>query len=101
MSYFYRRLIEILTNNWTLSELLRAPCTTKNQVLHIVIPCSNTDWFIQKLHNVEVALKHLSEHICIPFGINTQSITDGHRDKTLTLLWTIIFHFKVCFGDLV
>ncbi|XP_041346699.1 abnormal spindle-like microcephaly-associated protein homolog, partial [Gigantopelta aegis] len=73
------RLAEILTGEWKFSELLRTPATTK----------------MQKLHNVEIALKSFSNYLNIPAGTTTQSIVEGHREKTLTLLWAIIFHFKL------
>ena len=49
----------------------------------------------QKLHNVEVALQVLQENVRIPAGVTVNAIVEGHREKTLALLWTIIFHFKV------
>ena len=51
--------------------------------------------FIQRQHNVELALKELRKNLFLPAGISSHSIADGHREKTLALLWTIIFHFKV------
>lgn len=42
-----------------------------------------------------MALKCLSEYVTLPAGANSQSIVEGHREKTLALLWSIIFHFNV------
>ena len=57
--------------------------------------CISLLCYTQKLHNVEIALKSFSNYLHIPAGTTTQSIVEGHREKTLTLLWAIIFHFKV------
>ena len=43
---------------------------------------------------MEVALGGLSHHMPLPERAG-ESVVDGHREKTLTLLWSIIFHFKV------
>uniref|UniRef100_A0A1X7V6E3 Calponin-homology (CH) domain-containing protein n=2 Tax=Amphimedon queenslandica TaxID=400682 RepID=A0A1X7V6E3_AMPQE len=73
------RLSEILTSQWGLSSQVRIPASTK----------------AQKLHNVELALKCLSGHMTIPVGTTSLNIVEGHREKTLGLLWSIIFHFKI------
>ena len=44
---------------------------------------------------MQVALKALEEHLPLPAGVTAESIVEGHKEKTLTLLWSIIFHFKV------
>ena len=49
----------------------------------------------QRQHNIQVALRELKQVVSIPAGITSATIADGHREKTLALLWTIIFHFKV------
>ena len=50
---------------------------------------------MQKLHNVEVVLRTLRGVLTLPSAVSPQSIVEGHREKTLTLLWSIIFQFKV------
>eukprot|EP00794_Sanderia_malayensis_P015899 gene15899-17499_t len=75
------RVVELLTKNWNLSSQLRVPAVSR----------------LQKVHNVGVALQGLKEH---GFQQNDQVIdakyiVDGHREKTLFLLWQIIFHFQV------
>ena len=32
---------------------------------------------------------------CAGGGLNERAIVDGHREKTLELLWRIIFHYQV------
>ncbi|XP_041471863.1 LOW QUALITY PROTEIN: abnormal spindle-like microcephaly-associated protein homolog [Lytechinus variegatus] len=75
------RVVELLTQNWTLSKELRVPAISR----------------LQKVHNVEVAFKMLKDRgIDVEGGgLNERVIVDGHREKTLELLWRIIFHYQV------
>ena len=51
---------------------------------------------LQKVHNTEVALKDLrSANPAIPANITAKDLVDGHREKTLALLWSIIFGFQL------
>ncbi|KAG5850628.1 hypothetical protein ANANG_G00084460 [Anguilla anguilla] len=78
------RVMELFTQDWSLSRKLRMPAISR----------------LQKVHNVELALDMLKakgvdfkdEHGC---AIDARDIVDGHREKTLTLLWKIIFTFQV------
>ncbi|XP_049868951.1 protein abnormal spindle [Pectinophora gossypiella] len=46
---------------------------------------------LQKIHNVQVALTALKEANFVIVGdISAQDIADGHREKTLSLLWQLI-----------
>ncbi|CAK1547078.1 unnamed protein product [Leptosia nina] len=50
---------------------------------------------LQKIHNVEVALKALrGENFEIEGEITATDIADGHREKTLSLLWQLIHVFR-------
>ena len=50
---------------------------------------------LQKVHNVELALKALeSAEYKILGNITAKDIADGHREKTLSLLWQIIYKFR-------
>lgn len=50
---------------------------------------------LQKIHNVQVALNALKEANFVIVGdIAAQDIADGHREKTLSLLWQIIHVFR-------
>uniref|UniRef100_A0A8C9QX73 Calponin-homology (CH) domain-containing protein n=1 Tax=Scleropages formosus TaxID=113540 RepID=A0A8C9QX73_SCLFO len=78
------RIMELFTQNWSLSQKLRMPAISR----------------LQKVHNVECALKVLKEkgiNINDEHGaaIESRDIVDGHREKTITLLWKIIFAFQV------
>ncbi|CAB3223961.1 unnamed protein product [Arctia plantaginis] len=50
---------------------------------------------LQKIHNVQVALNALKESNFVIHGdITATDIADGHREKTLSLLWQIIHVFR-------
>ncbi|KAF9806478.1 hypothetical protein SFRURICE_001273 [Spodoptera frugiperda] len=50
---------------------------------------------LQKIHNVQVALNALKEANFVIVGeITSNDIADGHREKTLSLLWQIIHVFR-------
>ena len=51
---------------------------------------------LQKIHNTDVALKCLREELHVPVqDIASRDIVDGHRSKTLMLLWKIILMSEV------
>ncbi|KAM3964561.1 microtubule assembly factor abnormal spindle [Aphomia sociella] len=50
---------------------------------------------LQKIHNVQVALNALKDvNFVIHGDIAANDIADGHREKTLSLLWQIIHEFR-------
>ncbi|KPJ02702.1 Protein abnormal spindle [Papilio xuthus] len=50
---------------------------------------------LQKIHNVQVALNALKEANFVIVGdIKATDIADGHREKTLSLLWQLIHVFR-------
>uniref|UniRef100_A0A8C4W8N3 Calponin-homology (CH) domain-containing protein n=1 Tax=Gopherus evgoodei TaxID=1825980 RepID=A0A8C4W8N3_9SAUR len=78
------RTMELLTKNWSLSKKLRVPAISR----------------LQKMHNVDVALRVLKERgIQLKDGcgasIESKDIVDRHRERTLALLWKIVFAFQV------
>ncbi|XP_051977861.1 abnormal spindle-like microcephaly-associated protein [Xyrauchen texanus] len=78
------RVMELFTLDWTLSRKLRIPAISRLQKVH------NVDVALQVLKSKGVDLK--DEH---GTTIDSRDIVDGHRDKTLNLLWKIIFTFQV------
>ncbi|XP_022094618.1 abnormal spindle-like microcephaly-associated protein homolog [Acanthaster planci] len=70
------RVVELLIHDWTLSSQLRVPAISR----------------LQKIHNVEVTLKALKLD---GGGVDARAVVDGHREKTLELLWRIIFQFQI------
>ncbi|XP_072516320.1 abnormal spindle-like microcephaly-associated protein [Salminus brasiliensis] len=78
------RIMELFTQDWSLSSKLRMPAISR----------------LQKVHNVDISLKALREKgidLKDEHGatIDSRDIVDGHREKTLNLLWKIIFTFQV------
>ncbi|XP_042664025.1 abnormal spindle-like microcephaly-associated protein [Tyto alba] len=78
------RTMELLTKNWNLSKQLRVPAVSR----------------LQKMHNVDIALNVLKErgiHLKDETGasIDSRDIVDRHRERTLALLWKIVFAFQV------
>ncbi|NWU80605.1 ASPM protein, partial [Onychorhynchus coronatus] len=78
------RTVELLTKNWNLSKQLRVPAISR----------------LQKMHNVDIVLNVLKErgiHLNDESGasIDSRDIVDRHRERTLALLWKIVFAFQV------
>ncbi|NXG70418.1 ASPM protein, partial [Baryphthengus martii] len=78
------RTMELLTKNWNLSKQLRVPAISR----------------LQKMHNVDIVLNVLKErgiHLKDENGasIDSRDIVDRHRERTLALLWKIVFAFQV------
>ncbi|KAM3620124.1 uncharacterized protein V6R79_018615 [Siganus canaliculatus] len=78
------RVMELLIQDWSLSAKLRLPAISRLQKIH------NVDLALQTLKSKGVDLK--DEH---GSSIDSRDIVDGHREKTLNLLWKIIFAFQV------
>ncbi|XP_074524073.1 abnormal spindle-like microcephaly-associated protein [Halichoeres trimaculatus] len=78
------RVMELLIQDWSLSVKLRLPAISRLQKVH------NVDLALQVLKGRGVDLK--DEHGA---AIDARDIVDGHREKTLSLLWKIIFAFQV------
>lgn len=71
------KVVEILFKGDPLSHKLRLPAISK----------------LQKIHNVNLALTRISEHINIEGNISKRDIVNGHREKMLSLFWQIIFKY--------
>ncbi|XP_040896643.1 abnormal spindle-like microcephaly-associated protein isoform X2 [Toxotes jaculatrix] len=78
------RVMELLIQDWSLSAKLRLPAISRLQKVH------NVDIALQVLKSKGIDLK--DEH---GSTIDSRDIVDGHREKTLSLLWKIIFAFHV------
>ena len=77
------RIVEILSEDksFSLSSKMRLPAVSR----------------LQKLHNVEVVLQDLSRKgISCLDDIAPSHIVDGHCQRTLKLIWSIIAKFKLC-----
>nr|XP_033478007.1 abnormal spindle-like microcephaly-associated protein [Epinephelus lanceolatus] len=78
------RVMELLIQDWSLSAKLRLPAISRLQKVH------NVDIALQVLKRKGVDLKDENGS-----NIDSRDIVDGHREKTLSLLWKIIFAFHV------
>ncbi|XP_058806578.1 protein abnormal spindle [Phymastichus coffea] len=73
------RLMELITGKRNLTCRCRVPAISR----------------LQKVHNVSVALSALAQAgYSLAGGIEPKCIADGHREKTLSLLWQIIYRFQ-------
>ncbi|KAK6443631.1 hypothetical protein LTR95_000458 [Oleoguttula sp. CCFEE 5521] len=63
---------------------------------HLKMPCLG---HAQKVYNVDIALSALRTHSrtrdLVPEHISTATVVDGHREHTLSLLWTLISTFGI------
>jgi len=71
------RVVELLFKGEPLSQKLRLPAISK----------------LQKIHNVNLALTRISEHITIEGNITSRDIVNGHREKMLSLFWQLIYKY--------
>ncbi|KAL9921398.1 protein abnormal spindle-like isoform 1-T1 [Glossina fuscipes fuscipes] len=73
------RVMEIILLRDDLTKQLRVPAISR----------------LQKIFNVNIALKSLSEaEFQLQGDIVANDIVDGHREKTFSLLWQIIYKFR-------
>lgn len=73
------RAVEVLTGSDTLTLQLHYPAEVK----------------IRKMHNVELLLQTLVEMGCAVDPIKANDIVEGHRERSLALIWRIVLHFQV------
>ncbi|XP_051174310.1 protein abnormal spindle-like [Leptopilina boulardi] len=73
------RVMEIVTGKKNLTQKCSVPANSK----------------VQKIYNVKIALDALKEAGYVIFDdIEAKNIADGLRDKTLSLLWQIVYKFQ-------
>ncbi|XP_055848549.1 protein abnormal spindle [Episyrphus balteatus] len=73
------RVMEIILLRDDMSELLRVPAISR----------------LQRIYNVNLSLKALADaEFQLKGEITAADIVDGHREKTLSLLWQIIYKFR-------
>ena len=77
---------DMLTSTWT-----RDPAAEWILSQHLKFPCLGR---AQKIYNVQIALSALSTlggaAAKAAEGITTEDVVDGHRERTLSLLWAIV-----------
>jgi len=73
------RIMEIILLKDDLTKQLRVPAISR----------------LQKIHNVNLGLKALCEaDFHLKGNITAADIVDGHKEKTLSLLWQIVYKFR-------
>ncbi|WAQ95520.1 ASPM-like protein [Mya arenaria] len=73
------RVVEMLCGRTDLSVQLRMPAISR----------------LQKVHNIKLVFKALTDQNIDPGKSTPADIVEGHREKTLALLWAIILHYQV------
>jgi abnormal spindle-like microcephaly-associated protein len=82
---YFSRVVELLSQKVGLCAKLRLPAQSR----------------LQRVHNVDLALNELRKGSkeatmsTLPADITARSVVDGHREKTLALLWHLVFHFQL------
>jgi len=71
--------VELVTGTSDLKTKLRVPAVSR----------------LQKIHNVDVALKGLEATGLTITNLRPEDIVMGHREKTLSMIWQIIHNFQV------
>jgi hypothetical protein len=71
--------VELVTGTSGLKTKLRVPAVSR----------------LQKIHNVDVALKGLEANGLEIKNLVANDIVVGHKEKTLSLIWQIIHNFQV------
>ena len=86
------RLVELLTNSYSLSDQLRVPAVSRLQKLH------NVALVLRKIHRATGPTYSCATVEVVEgpdFNQEAKYIVDGHRDKTLLVLWKVLFGFEL------
>lgn len=87
-----------LPDGETLTSCLDTNSTTHILSQHLRFPCNSK---VQKMHNVQVALSALAGARGLAGTaietIKTEDIVNGHREKTLSLLWALVSRWGLGF----
>ncbi|KAJ6637354.1 Protein abnormal spindle [Pseudolycoriella hygida] len=90
--YAFRNLAVDLRDGIRLTKVMEIILLRDDMVNLLRVPAISR---LQKVYNVDLALKALNEAgYVISGGIIAADIADGHREKTLSLLWQIIYKFR-------
>ncbi|KAI8771163.1 abnormal spindle microcephaly-associated protein [Biomphalaria glabrata] len=74
------RVLELLADNKEIMKKVRTPAISR----------------LQKIHNMEAFFKAMNERKfdLTSLQVSPRDVVDGHREKTLLLLWHLIMHFQ-------
>ncbi|XP_077288112.1 microtubule assembly factor abnormal spindle [Arctopsyche grandis] len=90
--YGVRNLAVDLKDGIRLTRLMELILMKENLISGLRTPAISR---LQKIHNVQIALTALeSADFKIVGDITSRDIADGHREKTLSLLWQLIHRFR-------
>ncbi|XP_037027156.1 protein abnormal spindle [Bradysia coprophila] len=90
--YAFRNLAVDLRDGIRLTKVMEIILLRDDMVNQLRVPAISR---LQKVYNVDLALNALrSADFTISGGIVAADIADGHREKTLSLLWQIIYKFR-------
>ena len=73
-------MVELLRGEFGLTTQLRVPAVDRQQ----------------KIHNSRIAVRHAG--LELEPDVWARALVDGHREKTLHLLWLLVFRHQVCDG---
>ncbi|BFZ20292.1 hypothetical protein BsWGS_23331 [Bradybaena similaris] len=76
------RVLEFLAGDHNIMAKLRTPAISRLQKIH------NTELFFKALHEQGLDFN------LVPGSVTARDVVDGHREKTLSLLWQLIIHFQ-------
>ncbi|GFO45530.1 abnormal spindle-like microcephaly-associated-like protein [Plakobranchus ocellatus] len=76
------RVMELLAGEQGIMGRLRTPAISRLQKIHNMEECFRT----AQVHGLDLSAS----------GVTARDVVDGHREKTLSLLWRVIMHFQSC-----
>ncbi|XP_055616188.1 protein abnormal spindle [Toxorhynchites rutilus septentrionalis] len=91
-NYAFENLAVDLRDGIRLTRVMEIILLRDDLTNHLRVPSISR---LQKIHNVNLALKALEEaQYQITGDIAAKDICDGHREKTLSLMWQIVYKFR-------
>lgn len=90
--YAFNNLAVDLRDGIRITKVTEIICLRDDLTTKLRVPAISR---LQRIHNVNLALNSLSElKFQLGGNITAADIVDGHREKTLSLLWQLIYKFR-------
>lgn len=90
--YAFKNLAVDLRDGIRITKVTEIICLRDDLTSKLRVPAISR---LQRIHNVNLALNSLSElNFQVGGNITAADIVDGHREKTLSLLWQLIYKFR-------
>lgn len=90
--YAFNNLAVDLRDGIRITKVTEIICLRDDLTTKLRVPAISR---LQRIHNVNLALNALSElKFQLGGNITAADIVDGHREKTLSLLWQLIYKFR-------